>query len=181
MRDLPKPLKLLVVDDIPQIGLIVKAVASRLTGFDVAVTHCTRPEDAIAELKRESFDIVFSDFRMPSIDGLQVLTQALATNPGARRVLMTGYNEIPADAERMRAAQVDVYVSKPFATSEMLELLHVLVSNDDERLGVHRAASRTIENQGEGAERGPAEATHAGGASHPSVERAALNIEGAPR
>lgn len=152
MQDLPKPLKLLVVDDIPQIGLIVKAMASRVSGFNFAVTHCTSPEDAIAELKRESFDIVFSDFRMPSIDGLQVLTQALASNPRSRRVLMTGFNEIPAEAERMKAAQVDAYVLKPFPTSEMLELLRVLASNDAERLERHRAASRTFESQSEGAE-----------------------------
>lgn len=117
-----KKLKILVVDDFPTMRRIVKNLLKDL-GFD----NVEEAEDGamgLEKLKHGSFDLVVSDWNMPNMDGLQMLT-AIRADPKLSKlpVLM-----VTAEAKReniIAAAQAGAngYVVKPFTAAVLEEKL----------------------------------------------------------
>ncbi len=89
MSDNKKPLaKLLIVDDDSDIVQVLKMGLLK-NGFLVeAFTH---PEEALQSFKSdaESYCLVLSDIRMPSISGIQLSKKVKEVNPNVKVVLMT--------------------------------------------------------------------------------------------
>lgn len=140
----PPRFRALVVDDVPEIGEFYRKLFTRLR-IDTDLVVETDPREAIQQISEGEFDLVISDFRMKHADGIDVLRAAHSANPRGRRVLMTGYNEIPSTIARIREARVDAYLQKPLGTQDLLLLLGDLLTRDEVRLESHRAHAREIE------------------------------------
>lgn len=140
------PLRALVVDDIVEICNMYRAVFRRVRGAgDVELVIETDPQAAIAQIRAKAFDLVVSDFRMKGADGIDVLAAARATNPNGRRVLMTGYNEIPTGIDRIRTARIDAYLQKPLKTQDLLIMMNDLLNNDAGAVASYRAQAEELE------------------------------------
>ena len=117
--------KILVVDDDPVVGRSFERV---LSSKGYAVINCHSGEEALAKLQKEEYDAVFTDLKMPDMDGIQVAEHVKASQPWMPVVIVTGY--ATKDAQQ-RAAKVGVtnFVEKPLnpeaiehmAASAMLE------------------------------------------------------------
>ncbi|HVL87145.1 MAG TPA: response regulator [Candidatus Thermoplasmatota archaeon] len=134
----------LVVDDLPEICAYFQSVLRRLRRFDLQSVTEINSARALDLLRTRPFDLVISDFRMREVDGLEVLAVAAAHGSGLR-VLMTGYNELPATVERFQAARIDAILQKPPRTSEVVELLNGLLSFDEASLRSWRTKAREAE------------------------------------
>jgi CheY-like chemotaxis protein len=108
--------KLLVVDDDPVVGASFKRV---LSGKGYLVVSAENGQDALAQLASEKFDAVFTDLRMPGMDGLQVAEKVRAAQPWTPVVIVTGYGS-PASEARARACGVTEFLNKPLSP-EMIE------------------------------------------------------------
>jgi CheY-like chemotaxis protein len=108
--------KLLVVDDDPVVGASFKRV---LSGKGYMVVSAENGSEALAKLQAEKFDAVFTDLRMPGMDGLQVAERVRADQPWTPVVIVTGYGS-PASEARARAAGVSGFLHKPLSP-EMIE------------------------------------------------------------
>jgi CheY-like chemotaxis protein len=108
--------KVLVVDDDPVVGASFNRV---LSGKGYIVVAAENGADALAKLKDEKFDAVFTDLRMPGMDGLQVAENIKATQPWIPVVLVTGYGSAANEA-RARAAGVVDFLRKPLSP-DMIE------------------------------------------------------------
>lgn len=86
-------------------------------GYEVCALGDSRA--AIERLKREPFDIVVTDIRMPSADGLDVARAARAHLPDCDVILMTGFASVETAAEGLRLGASD-YLLKPFVDIELL-------------------------------------------------------------
>lgn len=139
--------RVLVVDDIPEIVELFRSLAPRLEEAGVEVHTETDERAALALLATTPFDLVLSDFRMKHADGLEVLSLARRKNPHGIRVLMTGYNEVPAPLERIREAGVDAYLQKPLRAKELVLLLLGLLHGDEATLSARRRHAREMEAQ----------------------------------
>ncbi len=69
-KSLPNGLRLLLIDDNSR-GLLARKVVLEEQGYTV-VTSC-RPEDAIEKFASEPFDLVVTDYRMPGMNGDELL------------------------------------------------------------------------------------------------------------
>lgn len=138
--------EILVVDDMPEICEFFSALLRRARNLDVRVTTEVNSARAVALLQTRPFDLVVSDFRMREADGLDVLTTARRSNPGGLRVLMTGYNEIPATGERIREANVDAYLQKPLRSQDLLLLILELMNGNSQVLDSCRSQAREMED-----------------------------------
>jgi len=76
MRRASKPpatgLRLLLIDDNSR-GLLARRVILEEQGY--IVTSCSNPEDALEQFASQLFDIVVTDYRMPNMDGIQLLAR----------------------------------------------------------------------------------------------------------
>ena len=108
--------KVLVVDDDPAVR---KSIDRVLTGKGYAVITAQNGEEALRKLNEEKYDLVYTDIRMPGIDGLAVAEEVKARKPWTPVVIITGYGTDEAQA-RAKAAGVSSFVHKPLSP-EMIE------------------------------------------------------------
>jgi CheY-like chemotaxis protein len=108
--------KVLVVDDDPVVGASFKRV---LSGKGYVVVAAENGLDALAKMEGDKFDAVFTDLRMPGMDGLQVAEKIKASQPWVPVVLVTGYGSAANEA-RARAAGVVDFLRKPLSP-DMIE------------------------------------------------------------
>jgi hypothetical protein len=111
--------RLLIVDDE---AALMGALCHTLREEGYTVTGATSGAEALALLGKGSFDLLMTDLMMPRMDGIALLRQALARDPGLVAIVMTGQGSIPTAVEAMKTGAVD-YVLKPFKLSAMLPAL----------------------------------------------------------
>ena len=108
--------RVLVVDDDPVVASSFDRV---LSGKGYAVITARDGPEALEKLARENYDAVFTDIRMPGMDGLEVAARIKATRPWLPVVIVTGYGS-PASEARAKEIGVAGFLNKPLSP-EMIE------------------------------------------------------------
>jgi len=108
--------KVLVVDDDP---VVRKSFDRVLSNKGYAVITAENGEEALRKLSEEKYDVVYTDIRMPGMNGLEVAEQVRVRRPWTPVVIITGYGTEAAEA-RAEAAGVSGFLHKPL-TPEMIE------------------------------------------------------------
>lgn len=108
--------RVLVVDDDPVVASSFDRV---LSGKGYAVITARDGPEALEKLAREDYDAVFTDIRMPGMDGLEVAARIKATRPWLPVVIVTGYGS-PASEARAKEIGVAGFLNKPLSP-EMIE------------------------------------------------------------
>lgn len=107
---------ILVVDDEPpQLELIGGFLKKQ--GFEV--TQAESGEKALQMFRRESFDLVLTDQRMPNLSGLDLLKSVRAVNPETPVIVVTAYGSIETAVTAIKAGATD-YLTKPLNLDELL-------------------------------------------------------------
>jgi DNA-binding NtrC family response regulator len=109
----------LIVDDLLSIHEMLEAVIQP-TGFITA--FATDGEKALARYKVEKFDLVLADIDMKPMDGITLLKQLKAYDPGAVIVIMTAYASTESAIQALKYGAFD-YMQKPFRVDELISTL----------------------------------------------------------
>ena len=117
-------MKVMLVED-EKITRITLGDALAKEGHEVV--SCGTGREALSLLD-ETVAVVISDLRMPGMDGLELLRRIKETQPAIEVVLMTAYSTVANAVEALKLGAHD-YLTKPFATSEMLLILERLVAH----------------------------------------------------
>ena len=112
--------RLLIVDDVPEVGDFVENVGRGL-GFDTLVVNDSQEFEAAYQSFRP--DVVVVDVVMPKVDGMELITYLAKERSDARILVMSGYNELYLDlAEKLGSwsglKQIKT-LSKPIEVAEM--------------------------------------------------------------
>jgi len=120
--------KILVVDDEPNI-LISLEFLMRRAGFDVR--SAGDGEAALEAIRDDPPDLVLLDVMMPKKDGYEVC-ETVRANPawGNVRIVMLTARGREIEREKGLALGADDYVTKPFATRELVDKVNALLGND---------------------------------------------------
>jgi len=110
---------ILVVDDVEMIRDSLEATLTR-AGHEV--TSCIDVLDALAHLKRYSYEIIITDLKMPKMDGLAFLDELVKLGIDVPVIMMTAYASIDTAVEAMRKGAFD-YIQKPFDANEIILLV----------------------------------------------------------
>jgi CheY-like chemotaxis protein len=108
--------RVLVVDDDP---VVARSIDRVLTGKGYAVITAHDGPEALDKLAQGKYDAVFTDIRMPGMDGLEVAKRIKETQPWLPVVIVTGYGS-PASEARAQALGVAGFLHKPLSP-EMIE------------------------------------------------------------
>ncbi len=105
----------LVVDDEPK---LCDLLSSALSQNEVHVFTAGNGLQALAILEQEDIDLIISDWRMPGMDGPQLLAEVKARYPQLPVIVMTAYSTVKNAVQSMRNGAYD-YIAKPFDIDEL--------------------------------------------------------------
>jgi signal transduction histidine kinase/CheY-like chemotaxis protein len=135
----PRPLKVLVVDDVEPNRKLASAVLRR-AGHDV-ITASSGLE-AIARVEDSLFDVVLMDVQMPGMDGLaatRAIGRLTAKHTLPPVIGMTA-NAFPSDVENCMAAGMAAHVAKPFDFGELLRMVATVAKRGNAPLDAEAGA-----------------------------------------
>ena len=117
--------RVLVVDDEKSMRELL-AITLERQGYEVSVAE--DGEVAIEAVRRDGFDVIITDLRMPNADGLQVLRAAKEHTPETVVIVITAVGSTETAVEAMKLGAYD-YITKPFKLDE----IHVIIRRALER------------------------------------------------
>lgn len=106
---------------------ILSLVEEYLTAFDYRITVVDSGLHALDLIKEKDFDIVFTDFKMPDIDGLELLAVIKEYRPATEVIMVTGHGTMESAIQAMKFGSYD-YIQKPFK----LDVLRILIDKISE-------------------------------------------------
>ena len=112
-------IKLLIVDDEVK---FLKSISSRLELQDFDVTSASNGEEAIKCAENGFFDVAVVDFRMPGIDGVQVLKKLKDRHKYLEIIILTGHATIDSAVESTKLGAFQ-YIEKPYAFDKLVETI----------------------------------------------------------
>ncbi len=97
--------------------------------------------EALALLKKEPFDLLITDIRMPGMGGIELLKESKKYQRGLLAIVITGYATLETAIQAIREGAYD-YIRKPFS----LEELKISVDNACARILLERENRRLLED-----------------------------------
>jgi two-component system, chemotaxis family, chemotaxis protein CheY len=127
---------ILIVDDSPPMRAVIKKTI-RVSGFNVGrVFEASNGREALEILRREWMDLVLSDYNMPEMNGLDLLSEMkedeLLRSVPVVMVTTEGSRERVELFEQMG---VSGYIQKPFTPEEVRSKLDCIMGEDDDGQG----------------------------------------------
>src|SRR5688500_244864 len=116
---LPEKKQVLVVDDEPNLRKILAAQLSR-DGYDVLVAE--DGEQGLSLLRENHIDLVVTDLKMPKVDGMTLLREAVKENPDLPVVMITAHGTVDTAVEALKLGAFD-YLTKPFDKDEVRQIV----------------------------------------------------------
>lgn len=119
--------KVLIVDDA---GPVVVLCVNVLQALGYGVKGANRGEAALDILRKERFDLMVLDYKMPGMTGFEVFTQARALHRDLAVVLVTGHGtpDIVDEAHRLGFASI---LLKPFTSDELRSTVERVFADRD--------------------------------------------------
>lgn len=120
--------RVLVADDDPEICTLIKTILSK---GPYEITVCNDAESALVHMQRDApYDILISDFMLPGISGIELITQVRQNATTARMpiVMISGHSNYAMDA-RAKTAGADAFLNKPFTLLQLRTTVHDLVTD----------------------------------------------------
>ena len=113
------PFQILLVEDDADLREAI-SVTLRLGGVDHVAFECA--EDALPAIDPEVEQMLVTDFRLPGMNGLQLLAQARDKHPQLPVVVMTAYADTQLAVQALKGGARD-FLIKPFMPQQLLEVI----------------------------------------------------------
>jgi response regulator RpfG family c-di-GMP phosphodiesterase len=119
----PNRYRLLVVDDEPQVAKALQRVLRR----DYEVMAVQSGSEALAQLDSFQPHAVISDYRMPGMNGFELLTLVKERRPRTGRLIISGYSEAESELRSGNDQERPKFLSKPWDIDELLGSVRTVI------------------------------------------------------
>ena len=114
--------RILVVDDDPDLlFLVAHGIKSLSPNYRVGTAAGAMA--ALEKIKKNRFDLVVTDYMMPDMTGLDLVSEARKISQDTRFVVMTAHHDTNRIKELVDTMQIDGFVGKPFILPELLDVI----------------------------------------------------------
>ena len=114
---------IMLVDDTP---MNLQVIAGLLKRTEMKIDLCEDGYGCIEKFGKEQYDMVFMDYRMPNLDGIETLHRLQELYPEkceTTPIISLTASAVSGDREKMLNAGFDDYLTKPVNISEMEEMM----------------------------------------------------------
>ncbi|MEQ9262107.1 MAG: sigma-54 dependent transcriptional regulator [Owenweeksia sp.] len=132
--------KILVVDDDTTFLLMLKSFLEK-KGFETETVSTA--EKGLATLQKKSYDLILSDYRMPGMDGIEMLSTMHTEGIHTPLILLTSYGDIKLAVKAMKFGAAD-YLTKPVNPEELLELVKSVLKKPVEKPNENKPQSAAL-------------------------------------
>ena len=125
-RDNQSPVFVAIIDDEPDLAYLFKEALSQIDGAEVFAF--TDPLLALEHFKanHQNYRVVISDYRMPTMTGMELLSKIKDVNPAITRIMMSAF-EIQDEQFQERNC-VDKFLQKPVLMTDLINEVRKLIS-----------------------------------------------------
>ncbi len=109
--------KILIIDDERDMLILLQRIITEDTAYLVDIE--SNPEDALEKFRRQDYDMVITDLKMPKMDGIRLLESIKKINPRVSVVILTAHATIENAVEAIQKGAYD-YITKPFQRERIL-------------------------------------------------------------
>lgn len=122
----PNPIRVLVVDDEPQ---ICEFVSRTLLDAGYSVTTAATPAEAIREvLAHGAPDLLLTDYKMPMMDGDELAATLRQSTPDLKVLYLTGYSQALFNSRGM-LWEGEAFIDKPVSPTGILQAVSMILFN----------------------------------------------------
>lgn len=122
--------RILAVDDE---SIILDSFRKILVVAGYSIDTVEKGQEALGLILKRDYDFVFTDLKMPEMDGLEVTKAVKHLRPDIDVIVITGYASIETAVETMKFGAMD-YVQKPFTEDELITFFNKCVIKRRDRL-----------------------------------------------
>jgi two-component system NtrC family sensor kinase len=108
---------LLIVDDETN---VLKSLKRLLIDTDYRILTAESGDEAMKVLDNNEVHVVISDYRMPGMNGVELLSKIKEKYPDTIRLILSGYADAVAIVEAINEGQVYRFITKPWNDQELL-------------------------------------------------------------
>jgi DNA-binding NtrC family response regulator len=109
--------RILIVDDEIDMLELLELIITDRTDYEVTTTN--NPLEVPELLKKNPYDLVITDLRMPDVDGIELIEMVKQIDDQLPFMIITAYGTIESAVEAMRKGAFD-YITKPFRQEQIL-------------------------------------------------------------
>ena len=109
--------RILIVDDELDMLALLAMIVSEKTDHKVTTTN--NPLEVVEFVKEGDFDLIISDLKMPSMDGIELIAEIRKVDQYIPILVITAYASIESAEEAVNKGAYD-YITKPFRKEQIL-------------------------------------------------------------
>lgn len=122
----PKQKRILIVDDEASVAFFLMEGLQGL-GDEYDVRTSGSAESALEQVQRGRFDLAVVDYRLPGLNGLDLIRRLREISPETHTIVITAYSSpgLEEEALRLRASR---YLEKPFRIQDLMCTIEEVLS-----------------------------------------------------
>lgn len=142
--------KILIIEDEASIRRVLSKI---LTEEDASyqIFEAVDGAEGIEKIKKEDFDLVLCDIKMPKKDGMEVLCEAKNLKPEMVIVMISGHGDLETAVQAMKLGAFD-YISKPPDLNRLLGTVHNALNHKEEIKNTPQFAEKSAKKLTKGTE-----------------------------
>jgi len=141
--------RILIVDDelaiLHSLRRLLRAVPCTYGGstFHLDVETFESPTAALERAGHIPFDLVLTDYRMPIMDGVELLKKIREAQPDATRLILSGYADLNVLVSAINEVEIYRFIAKPWNDYELVAAIGQALHNRNLTLENRRLADQT--------------------------------------
>lgn len=131
---------ILLIEDEDSIRRVLKKVLQQ-DNQSYKFTEATDGQEGILTVKKQHFDLILCDIKMPKKDGIEVLDFIRNHTPTTPVVMISGHGNLETAVQAMRMGAFD-YISKPPDLNHLLSTVRSALQSESQSISVHKTIKK---------------------------------------
>ena len=131
---------ILLIEDEDSIRRVLKKVLQQDNQY-YKFTEATDGQEGILTVKKQHFDLILCDIKMPKKDGIEVLDFIRNHTPATPVVMISGHGNLETAVQAMRMGAFD-YISKPPDLNHLLSTVRSALQSESQSISVQKTIKK---------------------------------------